>query len=64
MHTIESLIGNAGGTQAFADMVGRSRTTIIGWRKAGNIPATMLLTVSRVTGIAVDDLAHLVAPPQ
>jgi DNA-binding transcriptional regulator YdaS (Cro superfamily) len=48
---IKEVIDAAGGVKALAAKVGVHRTTVIGWRVAGEIPMHRVLAVSEASGI-------------
>ena len=53
MDTIFDLINQRAGSQAeLARRLGIKPTSIIDWRRAGQIPAERVLAVSRITGLS------------
>ena len=49
---IAQAIEKAGGVSALARAVGVDHSTVIGWRRAGRVPAARVRRVAEVSGIA------------
>lgn len=58
--TVESIFNQLGGAAKAARALGVARTTALGWRKAGKIPAARAFDLAQLSGRPVSDLAALV----
>jgi DNA-binding transcriptional regulator YdaS (Cro superfamily) len=65
---IAEAIEKAGGVSALARAVGVDHSTVIGWRRAGRVPAERVRRIAEVTGMSPHslrpDLYDPPAPPQ
>lgn len=48
---VTEVITKAGGVKALASSLGLHHTSVIGWRKAGRIPAERVAAVAQVTAL-------------
>lgn len=61
---IVEAIARAGGVSALARAVGVDHSTVVGWRRAGRVPAERVRRVSEVTGLPPHSLRpDLFDPP-
>jgi DNA-binding transcriptional regulator YdaS (Cro superfamily) len=62
MSIVDRVIEKAGGVNALARTLGFHHTSIIDWRRAGQIPAKRALRVHQITGIPLHELRPDVFP--
>lgn len=61
---LPDVIAKGGGVKALSSALGLHHASVIGWRKAGRIPAERVREVSRLTGIPPHELRpDLYDPP-
>lgn len=56
---VQTLINMAGGVPELGAKLGVARTTIIGWREAGKIPASRVSQISEVMDLPLADVVKL-----
>lgn len=56
---VQTLIDMAGGAPELGTRLGVSRTTILGWKKSGNIPANRVAQISTAMGVPLSEVVKL-----
>jgi hypothetical protein len=60
---VQALIDKAGGEPEFQALCDVARTTVLDWKRTGQIPASRLPHISATLGVPLDDVIKLASPP-
>lgn len=60
---IQTLIDRAGGEAEFRALCDVARTTVLDWKRTGQIPASRIPGISEALGIPLGDIIGLASPP-
>lgn len=61
---VQTLIDAAGGLPQLQEKLGVSRTTILGWKSAGRIPANRVAQISQKLSLPLDEVVRLAPLPK